>query len=79
MTREIEITFCVPVSVDESKFTPEFMEEFRKNFYNFDSIDEHMEHLAQMAARGIINTPCFIEGYGNSEDMGIDVKEAVQL
>jgi hypothetical protein len=72
--REIDVTQTVTVELDESRFTPEFMEEFRRYFYEFDTIDEHFDHLAQLAARGVIETPCFIEGYGKSENMGIVVR-----
>jgi hypothetical protein len=70
-TEDIEVTQLVKVTVDESKFTPEWMADFREHFYPFTSIEDHMEHIAQLAARGVISTPCFIEGYGQSDDMGI--------
>lgn len=71
--RIVDVVIEVSVKMDESKFTPEFMQEFRDNFYPFTSIEDHVNHLAQLAAREVIHTPCFIEGYGNSEDMGIEV------
>lgn len=71
MTKEIDVLQTVEVTVDEAKFTPEFMEEFRQYLYDFDTVEEHIEHIAQLAARGVIETPCFIEGYGDSQLMGI--------
>lgn len=72
-TFDIEVTQTATVKLDETKFTPEFMEEFRKYFYDFYTIEDHAEHLASLAARGVIETPCFIEGYGQSKDLGIEV------
>jgi hypothetical protein len=74
MKMTIEVSQFVDVTVDETKFTPEFMAEFRENFYPFHAIDDHIHHLAQLAARGVISTPCFIEGYGDSREMGIEVR-----
>ena len=73
-TFDVEVVQTASVTLDETKFTPEFMEEFRKYFYEFDTVEEHAAHLAQLAARGVIETPCFIEGYGLSKDMGIEVR-----
>lgn len=74
LTRDIEISQTVQVSVDESKFTPEFMAEFRQLMYHFITIDEHLEHLAQLYARGIYDENSFIEGYGPAKDFGIKLK-----
>jgi hypothetical protein len=71
----VEVTQIVTVTLDETKFTSEFMDEFRQSFFQFDTLEEHAEHLAQLAARGIAEPSkhCgeFIEGYGPSVDMGI--------
>ena len=61
----------IRVTVDESKFTPEFMQEFRESFYDFDTLDDHIKHLGQLCARGIADDFSFIEGYGKASDMGI--------
>lgn len=71
---EIDVNQMVRVKVDEAKFTPEFMEEFRQYFYDFYTLEDHLQHLAQLTARGIIQTPCFIEGYGESVEMGIETE-----
>lgn len=72
--REIYVTQTITVKLDDTKFTPEFMEEFRQFFYDFLTIEDHANHIAQLAARGMIETPCFIEGYGESDGMGIEVR-----
>lgn len=64
------------IEVDETKFTEEWMAEFRKSFYQFYTVQDHVEHLAQLQARGIVELPdsrAFIEGYGNPADMGIKI------
>jgi len=62
----------IHVDLDESKFTESFMEEFRRNFYDFQTIEDHAKHLAQLYTRGLVSSMSdFIEGYGNPNDMGI--------
>jgi len=70
MKRNVNVTQVIEVEVDESKFTPEFMAEFRRHFYRFVSIEQHLEHLGQLYARGMAPED-FIEGYGNPDDFGI--------
>jgi hypothetical protein len=67
----VEVVQNVAVTVDKSKFTEEFMEEFRKSFSPFYEIDEHINHLAYLYARGVVDDNEFIEGYGEAADMGI--------
>lgn len=50
------------IELDENVINKEFMSEFRQVFYNFTSLENHAEHLAQFQAR-IGNS--FIEGYGH--------------
>ncbi len=70
-TKNVRMSITVEVTVDERKFTPEFMREFRGLFYNFTTLDEHIEHLGQMYARGLYDNHDFIEGYGPADEMGI--------
>lgn len=70
-TRTVKVEQTIDVSVDETKFSPEFMAEFRRTMYPFDSVDRHIEHLAQLYARGIADEYSFIEGYGNASEFGI--------
>lgn len=82
LTKEISVTQYVKVTIDESKFTPEFFEEFNKNYFYFGdngddehdrkwALENHCKHLAQLHARGIYDDDDFIEGYGPAKDMGI--------
>lgn len=72
----VQVTQEVEVTLDETKFTPEFMAAFRDCFYDFDSLEDHAEHLAQLEARGICGTNLdpFIEGYGRASEMGISMQ-----
>jgi hypothetical protein len=70
-THDVEISIRVRVTIDDDKFTPEFMEEFCKLFYTFSNTDRHVEHLAQLYARNLADETSFIEGYGPAADMGI--------
>jgi hypothetical protein len=67
----VAVTIDVKVTVDEAKFDDAFMQEFRDGFYNFHDLDAHVEHLAQLEARGLLRDD-FIEGYGPPKDMGIE-------
>lgn len=74
ITKTVEVTQFIEVTVDESMFTDGFMEEFREHFYPFSSISDHIEHLAALEAGGLLCGKDFIEGYGEREEMGISVK-----
>lgn len=69
--KTVQVTLFIDVTIDETKFNDEFLIDFRKHYYNFHGIDEHIEHLAQMRARGLYDNGDFIEGYGPTGDMGI--------
>ena len=71
MKRTVKTTLFADVTVDETKFTPEFMAEFRKTFYDFKTMDDHIQHLGQLFSRGLCDDFSFIEGYGPAKDMGI--------
>lgn len=50
------------IEFDERIINKEFMESFKEYFYDFDTLEEHAEHIAQFRARF---GERFIEGYGN--------------
>jgi hypothetical protein len=35
------------VTIDETKFTDEWMKEFRSYMYNFQTIEDHVKHIAR--------------------------------
>jgi hypothetical protein len=74
----VEVTQTIEVALDPAKFDDAFMAEFRDSFYDFDTIEEHAEHIAQMQARGVIDVSYqsgeFVEGYGDHRDMGINAR-----
>lgn len=49
------------IEFDEERFNEQWMKEFRDIFYDFDSLEEHAEHVAQFRARF---SEEYIEGYG---------------
>ena len=51
--KKVHVTSVVNVTIDESKFDAAFMQEFRESFYNLTTLDDHIEHLGQMYARGL--------------------------
>lgn len=77
MKKIVKVTQYIEVEVDEAKFDEDFLKEFKENFYEFDNINEHIEHLARLYAKGMVGgTPnSFIEGYGEQRDMSISFKE----
>lgn len=50
------------IEFDENIINKEYIEDFKKYFYSFDTLEEHAEHIAQFRARF---GERFIEGYGN--------------
>lgn len=61
------------VEVDETKFTEAFFEEFSQSFFFMDTVQEAVEYLADLFARGMIRGEPneFIEGFGPADAMGI--------
>jgi len=79
MKKSIVVSQEIKVTIDESKFDEAFMEEFRQSFYHFTTIDDHLCHLAQLYARGLVDEfSTFIEGYGPMADMGISFETGFQ-
>ena len=73
---EVEVSRLVEVIVDESKFTEEFMESFRKTINStVYELSEHIAHLGWLFAAGRADDDQFIEGYGPAKEMGIKFRE----
>ena len=73
MKRVVMVSMEVEVTVDETTFTPEFMAEFEARFFPFDTIEDHICHIAQLEARGVLCRD-FTEGYGPLARMGIEAE-----
>lgn len=75
VTKIFQVNQIVEVTVDETKFTEDWMASFRKFFYKYKTVDDHMGHIAQLEARGVYSIGAvgnvFIEGYGPADEMGI--------
>lgn len=73
-TKVVRVIQEVEITIDETKFDENFLKEFESYMFRAD-LNDHIDHLAILAARGIINDyEEFIEGYGDPIDMGIKVK-----
>lgn len=78
MTKKYEasVVRLVSVEIDETKFTEEFLKEFREHISShIYDIDGHIEHLAWSFAAGRADDDQFIEGYGPAKDFGIKFRE----
>jgi hypothetical protein len=76
----VTVEIGVEVTLDETKFTEEWMKEFRDDFYPIYDMEGHAKHIAQMAARGIYNEgSTFVEGYGETSEMGITIKTDIDI
>lgn len=72
MKRMVDVTFCVEVEIDESKFDDEFFSQFNSCISDYgDDLEEHMNHLAYQHIYNSLDSNDFIEGYGLASDMGI--------
>ncbi|MEK4790373.1 MULTISPECIES: hypothetical protein [unclassified Bacillus (in: firmicutes)] len=60
-TCDVETHDQYTIEFDESVLNEEWMQQFRETFYDFATLTEHAEHIAQFRAR---NGSKFIEGYG---------------
>lgn len=65
----VSVEFDVEIELDADKFDEAFMEGFRESFYPFYDLHDHVEHLAQLEARDMLDG--FVEGYGPISEMGI--------
>lgn len=67
----ISVSGWVDINYDPARFTDEFMEEFREHFYDYDTIEEHLEHIAYNYFVNGTSEDDFLEGYGVLKDFGI--------
>lgn len=81
-TFNVEVTQNIVITLDETKFTPEFLAEFNAGIVDWgDDLEKHAEHLAWTHATGrhdleytTAATAPFVEGYGPVCDLGIKAK-----
>ena len=63
---EVERKDRYTIEIDDSVITEEWMEDFRQVFYEFETMEQHVEHIAQLKARYYNGSfPPEIEGYGS--------------
>lgn len=73
MKKTVRVEQWVEIEVDELKFTDSFMAEFRHYLYPFSTIEDHIKHLAQLKARGMLSDS-FVEGYGPPSGFGLQAE-----
>lgn len=83
---DVTVRYEIVVNVDESKFTPEFMQDFNETIYPIESVEDHCEELARRVmnlGHGIHKgSTVFLEGYGVAKEMGITAElteEALEI
>lgn len=68
MKKKVRVEFEVEIDYNGDSFNKEFMEAFRGYMYPFHTINDHLEHLAQLKVRGLADDNEFVEGYGILKD-----------
>ena len=69
---DVKFEQTVTVTVDVSKFTDEFMAEFRSFMYPFTEIDQHVAHIGKCYMNNFIQSENdFLGGYGKLSDFGV--------
>ncbi|MCP9320127.1 hypothetical protein KBX73_10155 [Acetobacter persici] len=71
----VKVEHEIIVVLREEAFTSDFMQGFRENFFSFDDVHEHAEHIGRLLACGIMGDvgrgyghDQFVEGYGRIGD-----------
>lgn len=69
----VDVTQRVEVTLDESKFTPEFLADYQRMINSrIKTVDDHARYLGELCARGVITTTVKeVEGYGFLYAMGV--------
>ncbi|MEI6424082.1 MAG: hypothetical protein WCP55_17840 [Lentisphaerota bacterium] len=75
MKKTVRVTFDVEIDYPTGFFNNKFMKDFRGYMYPFMTINDHLEHLAQLEVRGLANK--FVEGYGKLSEKGIEMKSEI--
>ena len=57
ITTQVTVTQSFEITYDKDRFTTEFLLHFRKHFYEFTNVRQHIEHIAQCIARGLVHSP----------------------
>lgn len=71
----VKIKQDIIIVLRDDAFTPAFMKGFRENFFSFDELHEHAEHIGRLLASGMMEdvgrgfgNDQFVEGYGRIGD-----------
>ncbi|SDR07983.1 hypothetical protein [Pseudovibrio sp. Tun.PSC04-5.I4] len=76
----VELKSTILIDIDESKFTEEFMEQYRELIDpSFREVRDHAGLLAEFALGGIAENGDFVEGYGDLNQQGIKFVDLPQV
>lgn len=71
----VAVTHFVEVEYDETKFTDEWLEDFKSYMYpSFNTIDDHIKFLATKHPITQCYPDAVIEGYGFLREFGVSIK-----
>ena len=69
----VDVVQRVEVTLDETKFTQEFLADFQRMISpRIKTVEDHARHLGELCARGVITTVYMeVEGYGFLHALGV--------
>ncbi len=72
----VEVIQLINITIDESKFTPEFMKDFNSYMFEFKGVEEHIKFIVEKFADGTVSSENdFLEGYGILSEFGIKLEK----
>ena len=80
ITKKVKVESYLDVTIDETKFTPEFLAMFSHVFYpSVKNLDDHIKSLAEVACYNheMNYSSHFQEGYGKLGNMGIKIDRVI--
>ncbi|MFL1672614.1 hypothetical protein [Paenibacillus dendritiformis] len=74
---EVITTNIYEIELDENVFNKEWVTNFKEDFYDIDTLEEHALNLAIQRSKQVCRNDSFIEGYGTVrvKPGGFDSKE----
>lgn len=70
----ILVTMAVKVALDETKFTPEWIEDFERYMYPIGDVEGARRDLARLYLSGLAHND-FVEGYGSLKELGVEFSQ----
>lgn len=74
-TFNVEVRRGFTVTVDETKFTEAFLQNFMEHFSgSVETVEDHVGYLARQYAAGNVSNDSFLEGYGELSEFGVKMR-----